>query len=214
MASRETGARAPRTDAQRVFSTSSGVIDDIGGVIDTGIDIFNRFRRRRTGSTFPGPEGGFAETCPEGFRFDTKKGTCIKEGFEGFIERTLPGGETGMLPTSGFGEAVIGSFNIPALVPRQTGTRIDRNGVVRATLGCPLGAILGKDNLCYQKGSIPLSFRKWRPAPKAPVTAADARAIRKANSSRERVKKLARSTGLFVANTKPRPSKARTPKEC
>lgn len=65
-------------------------------------------------------------------------------------------------------------------------------------LQCPKGLVLGKDERCYAKGTIPPKLRKWRPATKPPVTAGDARAVRRAAATKTRVKKLAKDVGLHV----------------
>ncbi len=111
------------------------------------------------------------------------------------VARFLPFGETGFgVSPSDFGEAVIGAFGMPALVPAVVGQIANRVGVISNILRCPRGAVLGKDDLCYNK--IPNSFRKWPRAPRAPVTAADAKCIRRAASAKGRVERLAKSVGL------------------
>lgn len=95
----------------------------------------------------------------------------------------------------GGGQAQMGAFGIPAVAPTVVGQRQSNNGTVPIR-ECPTGTVLGKDNLCYAKGSIPMKFRKWRPAKKAPITAADAAAIRKADRAKTRVKKLAGAVGF------------------
>jgi len=103
-----------------------------------------------------------------------------------------PGGEPVTIPVSGTSVgngagAVIGSFGIPAMRPVT---------VTRPTSRCMPGAILGRDGLCYMKGSIPKSFRKWRPAPKPPMSAADAKALRRIGSLQKKVTRLAKSANL------------------
>ena len=88
-----------------------------------------------------------------------------------------------------FGEAVVGAFGMPALIPAIVG-EVNGNPIRR----CPRGSVLGKDDLCYNK--LPRNFRKWPRAPRAPVTAGDAKAIRRADGARGRVKKLAGDVGF------------------
>jgi len=133
-------------------------------------------------------------SCPSGYERDST-GNCVKSGFGGAVERFVPGGQTGTLADQ-YGEAVVGSFGIPAIVPMQTGTVRKRDGTVNPTLGCPPGAVLGKDNLCYMKGSIPRQFRKWKPKPRPVMSAADGKTLRKADRLRTKVKKLATSSGF------------------
>lgn len=124
--------------------------------------------------------------CPGLFSVRGPDGTCINLGDLG------PGGSPAVTAqTPSFGGAVIGAFGIPALQPAVVG---QING--RPIRKCPLGAVLGKDDLCYQKGSIPKQFRKWRPAPRPPMTAADAKALRRIGTLQKKVKGLAKSANL------------------
>jgi len=125
--------------------------------------------------------------CPQGqipFR-----DTCVNLG------AILPGGEPFI--TEQFGNAVVGAFGMPALVPAIVGQMNDGTPILR----CPRGAVLGKfDNLCYNKGAIANKDRKWPKAKRCPVTAADATCIRKAASAKNRVKKLGQAVGFKVTN--------------
>lgn len=131
--------------------------------------------------------------CPSGYELGPD-GQCKKAGFGGFVERALPGGSTGMLGDQ-YGPAVQTALG-PALTPRQTGTVVRADGTTHPTLGCPAGMVLGKDNLCYDKRVIPKAARKWRPAPKPPMSAADAKALRRIGTLQRKVKKLAGNAGL------------------
>lgn len=108
---------------------------------------------------------------------------------------SLPGGRPFISEptTAAFGPAVVGSFGIPALEPAVVGS-IQGRPIRR----CPPGAVLGKDDLCYMKGSIPRKFRKHPPRAKPPVSAYDAKMMRKygqGGSKQARVKKLAQEAG-------------------
>ena len=70
--------------------------------------------------------------------------------------------------------------------------------VASSRLQCPKGLVLGKDERCYAKGTIPPKLRKWRPATRPPITAGDVRAIRRAASAKGRVKKLGKDVGLHL----------------
>jgi len=151
------------------------------------------------------PQPLVASTCPEGFRVNPQTGVCEKVGLIGGLERLLPGGATGTLPTvagggGGFGQAVIGAFGTPALVPMQAGTIQRLNGTTGAILRCPGGMVLGKDDLCYPKSVLGARgrFRKHPAARKPPVSVRDAQAIRQAESAKNRVKKLAQGVGFSV----------------
>lgn len=138
--------------------------------------------------------------CPSGYI--EVDGDCLRSGMQGTAERTLPGGATGTLDDRA-GDAVIGAFGQPALTPRVVGQRERKDGSMSTILDCIVpGMVLGKDNLCYEKSCIPKKFRKWPPARKPPVTAADAKAIRQASSAKNRVKRLAGKVGFKCTNTK------------
>lgn len=190
-------ARALRTQraAQMAGQPTAGFFGDllrgVGRVATSAIPVIGG---AVSGALFGG--GGSAgqrplakADCPPGFRTDPNTGRCLQEGIGGAVKRFIPGGATGVLPgvTNGFGEAVLGSFGVPALVPAQAQS---------VSLHCPPGAILGKDNLCYQKGSIPMQFRKWRPARKPPISAKDWRALQVSKRVSEKAKKIAGTAGF------------------
>jgi hypothetical protein len=122
--------------------------------------------------------------CPTGFEWNGAE--CVQTGFRGGLERFLPGGETGM-GMDVYGEAVMGAFGKPAIVPATSS---------QPTRHCPPGTVLGKDNLCYAKGSISNQNRKWPRAPRPVLSSADMKTIRKAKSLQNRVKKAATVTGF------------------
>lgn len=122
---------------------------------------------------------GFAtpNACPTGYVWDGAR--CKAAGVGGTVERILPGGETGY-GMDVYGEAVVGAFGKPALVPYVASV---------PTARCPPGAVLGKDNLCYAKGSITNAERKW-PKPTRPLlSAGDMKTLRKINSLQNKVKR-------------------------
>jgi len=125
--------------------------------------------------------------CAPGFSKNAQ-GICQAEGFGGVLQRALPFGQTGT-QADVFGEAVIGAMGIPALVPAQH---------QHLTSHCPPGSILGRDNLCYRKGSIPPTFRKWRPGPKPFLSGGDVKCLRKADRLRKSKgsKRLLRQLGM------------------
>lgn len=166
-----------------VTSFIPGPIDDI--IVGAGKKIFS------------GQKPGAAADCPPGFRVDPNTGRCLKEGFGGRVERFLPGGGTGFLPSSpgpGTGMATMGSFGVPAVQPIQMMTQ---------RLDCPAGFLLGMDNLCYAKGTLPRQFRKWKPAKKPPISAKDWRALQTSARVEKKVKRIA-STAGFTCKTKGR----------
>jgi len=89
-------------------------------------------------------------------------------------------------------EVALGIFGIPSAAPRQVGSY----GMGRPILRCGRGLVLGKDNRCYAKGSIPRSARKWAPEPRPLVSRSDVKALARIKSIKGRVKKAASSAGL------------------
>ena len=161
----------------------AGLPCDRGGLIAAGTQgIINLFAGSDT-------QGGPSASCPPPLVPDNATGQCVSPGSPA---DTSMGGVT----TTGYGDAVMGLFGVPALRPAIVGQRTNARGETVPIRQCPPGVVLGKDNLCYAKGSIPNKMRKWPKAAKPPITAADAKAIRKAASAKNRVKKLAGSVGF------------------
>jgi len=178
------------TDTPPATQTSHGwvdaVIGGVGGFITGGIP--GAIGGAAAGFSGGGGGGGTSTPCPPGYRREGSN--CVEEGVRGTVERVIPGGQTGTMADA-YGEAVVGSFGKPALVPAQVGT-INGGPIFR----CPPGAVLGKDNLCYAKGSIPNSLRKW-PKPTRPLlTAQDMKTLRRIDSIQNRVQKAAMSAGF------------------
>lgn len=153
------------------------------------------------------PRQSVPTPCGVGFEF--RRGKCRKiRGVVASSRRIIEMFRGPEPPTSrslavarhgrGF-EAVTGAFGMPAMVPEEE---------MRLTLICPKGMVLGDDELCYPKAVLPRrsKFRKWRAQARAPVSAGDARAIRKAAGAKDRVLALAKSVGLHASKTKPRPA--------
>jgi len=121
--------------------------------------------------------------CPQGtIRVGNR---CVAPGdaFPGGDPFTFPAGE----------QAVQGAFGLPALTPTQ---------IQRTVRECPAGMVLGKDNLCYPKQVLSRRsrFRKWKGDVKPPVSASDAKAVRRAERVRNKVKDLGKDVGLKVTN--------------
>jgi hypothetical protein len=169
------------------------IIKTVGGIITNPIGtITSTVGGLLGGNTGSQPGTGLVPlSCPDGYKLDNN-GRCVATGIGGAIDRFLPGGSTGVLGSGG--QAVMGAFGAPAMVPAQVGTI---NG--QPILKCRAGMVLGKDNLCYVKSSLPRQFRKWAPAPKPPITGGDAKAIRRAESAKKRVKKLASAVGFTTS---------------
>lgn len=115
-------------------------------------------------------------------------------------------GGTAIVPQNGTGQAVVGAFGLPAMVPEQVGSIQRRDGSVGPILRCGSRMVLGTDNLCYPKALLPRrsKFRKWRQPPRPTISAADTKAIRRAGRAKDRVLELAKSVGLHASKTKPK----------
>lgn len=70
---------------------------------------------------------------------------------------------------------------------------------------CPRGQVLALDGRCYPKPMVPMQFREVRPRPKAAVTAADRKAIRRAAATKKRLIKLTKDAGGHASASRPRP---------
>lgn len=134
-------------------------------------------------------------TCPiPGQRVDPVTGECR------FFMGVQSGPDTG-------GQAVVGSFGLPAMVPAIVG-QINGKPVRR----CRKGSVLGTDELCYSKAVLPprSKFRKWKRPPRPALSRRDEVAIRRAAGAKDRVLNLAREAGLHASLTKPK-ARARAP---
>lgn len=173
-------------------------IDPIGDLYKIGIGALGNWIQGQLsggGPTSGASPGEGSGGCQQGFQWNPATGRCEEVGVAGGVRRLLPGGQTG-LQGQGYGNAVMGAFGIPALEPAVVGAVSGKDGTARPIHRCPPGAVLGKDDLCYMKGSIPRQFRKWKPAPKPVLSAADAKSIRRIGTLQNRVKKLAGDVGF------------------
>jgi len=134
------------------------------------------------------------------FRDDEPQGDACPGGMVKFGERcldpsaVLPGGDPFI--TGAGGTAVMGAFGMPAMQPMIVGSVMKDDGTTSPVRRCMAGMVLGKDDLCYPKAALNRKYRKWAPDRKPPVSAADAQAIRQAESAKKRVKKLAGDVGF------------------
>lgn len=170
---------------------TGGPIGAITGAIAGGFGGGTR-GGETTGSPGTQPTGygpqSFATGCPTGYTWSN--GQCVKTGVSGWVQRTIPGGQTGTLPSSGYGAAVMGGFGIPAMEPAVVGQT--QYGPI---LRCPTGAVLGKDNLCYQKGTITNKQRKWPKGPRPLLTGGEMKTLRKVKSLENKVKRAWQTAG-------------------
>jgi len=172
-------------------------ISDIINVGKGVVDVFKGGSRRPTSR--PGQSLVPIPSLPQG------RGPCPAGAFrvgDNCVDprRALPGGKPMISPAAAdqFGAAVVGAFGIPALEPQVIPT---------TRMRCPKGTVLGEDDLCYNKGSIPVKYRKWRPGPKPVVSRADQKAIQRADRARKRLVSLTKKAGAHASLTKPRTRK-------
>jgi hypothetical protein len=163
--------------------------------VSAAVDVAQAVFGGKKGATPVAPAMAF---CPTGFRMNPSTGRCEKVGVVGAIERFVPGGATGTLPAvrDDFGPAVVGQWGVPALEP-ATVTAVRRR--------CPKGAVLGDDDLCYQKGSIPRKNRKWPPPARPLLTGGETKIIRKAKALEGRVETAWKSVGKPGNRPAPKP---------
>lgn len=182
----------PPTQMQRQLVPSAptgpnrGLLEDIGGVVLGPIG-------RRVGGfiedTFGGrrPQQPLTPNVPA---LPTDPRTP-KPGVRGRIERILPGGRSGY-----FHDPVDADFQ--AVVEPVMAERIS----------CPRGYVAvdtdgdGVNDACMEK-TLAKKYGYWKPRPKPPISGWDAKAIRRADAARKRVKKLANKVG-FTATEKGR----------
>ncbi len=173
----------------------------IGGFVEGGFTGAAREFVRGGNPRLPKPPA----RCGSGFSLDSR-GNCVQDRFPIRVGPIgidpgafLPGGDPGIgfVPretTTAVGEAVIGAFDMPAIVPEVVGTIRRRDGSTGPILHCPPGSVLGRDDLCYM--GLTNKWRKWPKASRPPVSASDAKCIRRAASATKRVERLAKSVGL------------------
>jgi len=186
---------SPTTSA---FDLGGAILGGIGGFVTGGPG--GALVGALTGGGLGGQGSGgrdaglntFAAGCPTGFRRDPQTGQCLKEGISGAIERFLPGGKTGTAADI-YGQASLGMFGVPAIAPAQLSQAVYR---------CPPGTVLGKDNLCYAKGSITNKQRKWPKGRKPLLTGGDMRVLSRARTLEGKVKRAAQSSGFIVRKRK------------
>ncbi len=149
--------------------------------------------------------GEIGGRCFPPFRRDPRTGDC--RIFVG--EQSGPNGGTTV--AGPVGEVTMGSFGLPAMVPRQVGQIQRANGTVGPILKCDRGFVLGTDNLCYPKQVLPRrsQFRKWRGATRPLISGADVKAIRRAARAKGRVLELAKDIGLHASAKPPSNSAAK-----
>lgn len=123
--------------------------------------------------------------CPTGYQWDGAQ--CKRTGFVGTVERVLPGGDTG------YGVDVYGQATVDPLTGRAA--LVPYTEAV-PTRRCPPGAVLNKRGLCVDRRSISNKDRMWPAPPRPPMSASDAKALRRINTLQAKVKRLASKSGF------------------
>lgn len=134
--------------------------------------------------------------CPSGTILVNGQCQQAQGGISGTIAAILPGGSTGTIPA--------GQVGMEGMIGARAPTYPQRVEVNR----CPTGMVMGKNGICYEKGMLPRKFRK-RYVRKPAVSAADAAAIRKADSAKKRLVRLTKAAGAHASMTKPSRSSSR-----
>lgn len=172
-------------------------IGDVFGIIKKGVEIVKGLGGdddddRGRGFT---PPVSVTPSCSPGFVWNGSQ--CVRSGARGAIERALPGGRTGTAADI-YGDAVLGAWGIPALVPAQVGTITRNDGSSGPIYRCPRRMVLGEDNLCYRKGSIPNARRKHPRGTRPFLTGGDRKCLMRAARLKKSKanKRLLRQLGL------------------
>jgi len=182
---KNTSVEAPKAESfigkiGKIAGGIAGAVPGLGGVGEAIEGISGLFGGGGRGArTFAG--GGGAQECPPNrIRVGNR---CIAPG------DAFPGGSPFSTPAGG--RTVEGSFGLPAVTPVQEN---------HTRLNCPEGMVLGKDDLCYPRQILGRRnrFRKWRQPPRPPVSAADAKALRKVDKIRGKVRDLGKKADLKV----------------
>ncbi len=169
---------------KRILGAATGFVTGGLGGAAAGFLTGGSGSARFTGSD-PGAGLGIT-SCPPG-TVRGRDGVCERTGFRAQVQQALPGGRTGTQADI-FGDAVVGFMGVPALVPAQ---------VPSFRQQCPPGMVLGRDNLCYNKGTKGVAaFRKWPPGTKPFLTGGEVKCIRRANTLMKSKTKKAFLKGL------------------
>jgi len=127
------------------------------------------------GYTTPGITGG----CPTGYKWNGQE--CVAEGVQGWIQRTIPGGQSGVYEGPG------GSGLLPGAEPPQF--------VNRVTALCPTGFVLGRDGACYDRRVIPNKLRKYPRGRRPLLTGGEMKTLSRAKALEGKVKRAWTAAG-------------------
>lgn len=147
------------------------------------------------GAGYGAGPSGFAPGCPTGYVF--RNGRCEKEGLVGWVQQTIPGGQTGVVPYQPTQMGGYGMMGASPEVRQQT------------TLRCEAGWVLGTDNLCYPKRMIPARYRKHPPGTRPLLTGGEVKTLRKIGSLQKKVEKVWAKAGK--PGNRPAPKKQAPP---
>lgn len=183
------GVSAPSSQSLRSILTGIATVGAgllTGGPLGAATAGLSLLGGPRGSATGPG-------TCKSPTIWDPGRGICVSPGSPA---------DVAMVDVTDAPGVGVGAFGIPSIEATVVGEI--RGRPIRRCLwqGRDVGLVLGKDDRCYPRTAIPRKLRKWPRAPRPPVTAGDARAIRQARAAQGRVQRLATSVG--VASCKPK----------
>lgn len=150
-----------------------------------------------TGGCVPKPGSLVASgtrQCPDPTtEYDPSTGMCKKKGFTGWLQQTLPGGQTGYVKPSTNGWTATTFAGVEGFVPQA---------VPQQRLRCPQGYVLyGKQagqETCLPKGFLPNKHRKWPKSPNPALSAQDMKTLRRVNTLQKKIKRVAGTAGFTV----------------
>jgi hypothetical protein len=183
----------------QIPGTSTGGSISIGPVSFDPQDVLDLIKAVRGGSgTKPGGETGSGTSNLQPLEANCPEGTFRLPGL-GCVDLMPGGAQTGAGMVVTPGEPVAGAFGLPAFQASVVGEITSKSGQTTIVRRCPKRTVLGLDNKCYVKGTIPRQFRKWPPDARPPVSAFDARMMRKygkGGTKAKAAKKLATEAGF------------------
>lgn len=150
-----------------------------------------------------------ADRCAPPSFLDPSTGRCVrrKRGLIPFIQRVIPGGETGLEPGRPLDDAAASSTPVGDAVMGRYGAALEPGVMMIERSVCLRGMTLGNDGLCYNKGAITNKERQWPRGRRPLLTGGDMRAIgiaARAGSKLERTTKRLRTLGMMKALPKGR----------
>jgi len=147
--------------------------------------------------------GAPAGRCPAGFTRGPGGGCVAKvapvPGLRGFVQRVIPGGETGFqvgaLPvngggvTEGFPPFLDGAQAVGQATLGRFGAAVEPSVRMQDIRDCPRGMVLAVDGLCYSRRDVRNSERFWPRGRRPLLTGGEMRAISTAASAARKLQR-------------------------